>query len=236
MNIFQLLSRKIIKLSFDFSVHTIERYSDMHKYEKQVEELKLLEKGTLGREIANCLEEHNLKLVPKFESHDLKHVLLDYKMTPEDEIRMQAFMIGNGNYSVVSFAIFFFGVLLLPDLWRTFLTDFRKGRDTQPISSWTIEQFGNKNLSSLQEELSNTKIKKTNPFNMKRITQFMAISSVLAGVFGMIYCLPFLFSSNLADLIGAGFPFIGGAILVIGGLLTLSNLVRIRAENTSNVN
>ena len=62
--------------------------------------------------------------------------------------------------------------------------------------------------------------------NMKQLTQFAAIATVLAGVFGMLFCLPFLFSSNVADLVGAGFPFVGGAILVVGGLLTLSNLTK----------
>ena len=70
--------------------------------------------GTLGKDIANCLEKNNLRFVPNYESHDLKHVLLDFKMTPVDEIRMQAFMLGNGNYSIPGFAIFIFGALLLP--------------------------------------------------------------------------------------------------------------------------
>jgi len=42
----------------------------------------------------------------------------------------------------------------------------------------------------------------------------------------MLFCVKFLFSSNIADLVGAGFPFIGGAILSVGGLLALSNLSR----------
>lgn len=208
----------------------------MGKYHQQVEELRQFENGTLGREIANCLDEHDLTLVPKYESHDLKHVLLGYKMTAEDEIRMQAFMIGNGNYSIPAFTIFFFGAILLPELWPKFHSDFKKGRKTIPISAWTIEQYGSKNLSSLKMELLNTKVQRINSFDMKKITQFMAFSSIFAGVFGMIFCLPFLFSSNLADLVGAGFPFVGGAILVIGGLFALSNLARVKTENTHNIN
>ncbi|MEL7006633.1 MAG: hypothetical protein AAFN93_28495, partial [Bacteroidota bacterium] len=77
----------------------------MKAYDEQLEQLRQLEKGTLGREIADCLDKHNLRLVPHYESHDLKHSLLDYKMTPTDEIRLQAFMIGNGNISIPSIAI-----------------------------------------------------------------------------------------------------------------------------------
>ena len=226
MNILQKISRRIIKVSFDTSVSTIEYFSKMDRYHQQVDELRKLENGTLGKEIANCLDSHDLTLVPKYESHDLKHVLLDYKMTAEDEIRMQAFMIGNGNYSIPSFTIFFFGAILLPDLWTTFYSDFKKGRLTIPISKWTINDFAIRQIIELRTELARPKRQELNLINMKRLTKFAAMATVLAGIFGMLFCLPFLFSSNMADLVGAGFPFVGGAILVVGGLLTLSNLTK----------
>lgn len=226
MNTLQKIARKIIKLSFDFSVSTIEYFSQMDKYHKQVDQLRTLENGTLGKEIAHCLDTYKLTLVPKYESHDLKHVLLSYQMTAEDEIRMQAFMIGNGNYSIPSFAILIFGALLLPDLWSTFYADFKKGRNSIQISEWTIEKYAHRNLAELRIELQKPKMEQKTIFSIKQVTKYGAFASITAGVFGMLFCLPFLFSSNIADLVGAGFPFIGGAILAVGGLLTLSNLSR----------
>lgn len=226
MNILQNISRRIIKISFDASVSTIEYFSKMDRYLEQVDELRKLDRGTLGKEIANCLDNHKLTLVPKYESHDLKHVLLDYKMTAEDEIRMQAFMIGNGNYSIPSFAIFIFGAILLPDLWSTFRLDFKKGRQTIPISNWTINDFANRSITELRTELARPEQHEINLIDMTRFTQIAAMATVFAGIFGMLFCLPFLFSSNMADLVGAGFPFIGGAVLIVGGLLTLSNLIK----------
>jgi ubiquinone biosynthesis protein Coq4 len=160
MNILQKITRKIIKVSFDISVLTIEFFSKMDKYHQEVDKLRKLEKGTLGKEIANCLDNHNLTLVPKYESHDLKHILLNYKMIPEDEIRMQAFMIGNGNYSIPSFTIFIFGAILLPELWLTFYSDFKQGRQTISISKWTINDFANKPITELQNQLAQLKQKK----------------------------------------------------------------------------
>ena len=226
MNILQKIARRIIKISFDTSVKTIECFSEMDKYHKQVNELRNLKNGTLGKEIANCLDSHSLTLVPKYESHDLKHVLLNYQMTAEDEIRMQAFMVGNGNYSIPSFAILFFGAILLPDLWRTFYSDFKKGKNSIGISEWTIEKYATRNLTELRAELLKPEFEHKTIFDMKRVTKFGAFASIAAGIFGMIFCLPFLFSSNMADLVGAGFPFVGGAILAVGGLLALSNLSR----------
>lgn len=226
MNILQKIARKIIKQSFDLSVSTIEFFSKMEPYEQKVSELRKLQDGTLGKEIAECLDKHNLTLVPKYESHDLKHVLLNYQMTAEDEIRMQAFMVGNGNYSIPSFAILIFGAILLPDLWRTFYSDFKKGKKSIEISEWTIEKYANRNLTELRAELLKPEFEYKTILNMKRVTKFGAFASIIAGMFGMIFCLPFLFSSNIADLVGAGFPFVGGAILAVGGLLALSNLSR----------
>ena len=226
MNILQKIARKIIKQSFDLSVSTIELFSKMEPYKQKVSELRNLEKGTLGKEIAECLDKHNLTLIPKYESHDLKHVLLNYQMTAEDEIRMQAFMVGNGNYSIPSFAILIFGAILLPDLWRTFYSDFKKGKKSIGISEWSIEKYATRNLTELRAELLKPEFEQKTIFDMKRVTKFGAFASITAGIFGMIFCLPFLFSSNMADLVGAGFPFVGGAILAVGGLLALSNLSR----------
>ncbi len=224
MNLLRKTARKIIKKSFDFSITTIEYFSDMEVYNKQVSKLRKLKKGTLGKEIANCLDNYNLTLVPGFESHDLKHVLLDYKMTPEGEIRMQAFMIGNGNYSIPSFMILIFGAILLPDLWSVFYADFKKGKKSIPVSAWTIEKYANKDLDELRLQLQKPILNQRKTIEMISLIKAAAYTAIMAGVFGMIFCLPFLFSSNMLDLVGAGFPFVGGAILCVGGLLTLSNL------------
>lgn len=224
MNILQQLARKIIKVSFDFSISVIEFFSDIKPYKQKVSVLRKLDNGTLGKEIATCLDSYNLNLVPKFESHDLKHVLFAFKMTPEDEIRMQAFMIGNGNYSIPSFSIFIFGAILLPELWIQFYKDFKKGRNTVSVSNWQIKDYATRNLDELRKELVKPVSAEKPLFDIQKITKIGAFASIIAGIFGILFCLPFLFSSNVADLVGAGFPFVGGAILFIGGLLVLSNL------------
>ena len=65
---------------------------------------------------------------------------------------------------------------------------------------------------------------------MKTLVKIGAYIAITLGTFGMIFCLPFLFSNNMADLVGAGFPFVGGAIIASGGLISLSNLTRQHKE------
>ena len=57
---------------------------------------------------------------------------------------------------------------------------------------------------------------------IKKIINTLAIISMSAGLLGMLFCFPHLWSANIADLIGAGFPFVAGSILFGTGLLTLA--------------
>ncbi len=226
MNVLQIIARKIIRKSFHLSVRAIEQFHDIDVYDEKTRQLGAMPEGTLGNDIALCLKNNRLRLVPGYESHDLKHVLLGFKMTPIDEIRLQAFMIGNGNYSIPSFAIFTFGAILLPDCWSTFHNDFKKGRNTQPVSQWTIDEYAHCDTATLQQRITNHSTVQRNPFDMKKLVRFGAISAILFGILGMLFSLPFLFSSSLPDLVGAGFPFVGGAILASAGLIALSNLAK----------
>ena len=56
---------------------------------------------------------------------------------------------------------------------------------------------------------------------IKTAINVLAIVTMLAGLFGMLFCFPFLWSARMEDLVGAGFPFVGGSILFGTGLLTL---------------
>lgn len=167
----QKIARKTINQAFELSVSTIEFFSNMEPYKQKVSELRKLENGTLGKEIAERLDSQTLNLVPKYESHDLKHVLLNYHMTAEDEIRIQAFMIGNGNYSIPSFAILFFGAILLPDLWLTFYSDFKKGKKSIEISEWSIEKYANRNLTELRAKLIKPEFEQRPILEMKRVAK-----------------------------------------------------------------
>ena len=148
MHIFQKLARRIIESAFELSVATIGFFNDMSRFRRKVDTLRRCAAGSVGKEIADILDRRGLTLVPGYESHDLKHALLGFDMTAEGEVRMQAFMIGNGNYSVPSFAILIFGAVLLPDLWPTFQADFQEGRNACPISAWTIDRYASESLTS----------------------------------------------------------------------------------------
>ena len=112
---------------------------------------------------------------------------------------------------------------------------FKEGRKAISIKEWSIEEFADKPIEELREKVFNQRERKLNPMRnltIREISQFGSFATIAAGIFGMLFCFPFLWSSNIADLVGAGFPFVAGAILTIGGLINLSILSRqIQIEN-----
>jgi hypothetical protein len=70
---------------------------------------------------------------------------------------------------------------------------------------------------------------------MRSIAKFGAYTSIILGTLGMLFCLPFLFSSRLVDVFGAGFPFVGGAIIAGAGLFTLASLSKQDKQSPASV-
>ena len=70
---------------------------------------------------------------------------------------------------------------------------------------------------------------------MKKTAKRGAYTAITLGTFGMCFCLPFLFSARLVDVVGAGFPFVGGAIIASGGLVTLAYLSRYEKQTSDSI-
>ncbi|WP_421753240.1 hypothetical protein [Croceimicrobium sp.] len=61
-----------------------------------------------------------------------------------------------------------------------------------------------------------------NKVNLKSLIPLISAITMVAGLLGMFFCFPFLWSANMADLVGAGFPFVAGSVLFGAGLISLS--------------
>ncbi|GAB2713000.1 hypothetical protein GCM10011495_40290 [Hymenobacter frigidus] len=83
---------QLIRHAFFFSVWCLEQCHDKVRYHRQVTTLSQLPEETVGHALGACLLARELTLVPGFESHDLKHLVLAYELEPMGEIRMQAFV------------------------------------------------------------------------------------------------------------------------------------------------
>ena len=83
---------------------------------------------SLGFRLGEFLTKHKYDLIPKMEEHDVMHVLMGYKTTVEDEVKMQFFLIGNRKKSVYAFITVIAGCLLIPEFYEEYIQEFKKGR------------------------------------------------------------------------------------------------------------
>ncbi|NJO92224.1 MAG: hypothetical protein HC831_27090 [Chloroflexia bacterium] len=60
----------------------------------------------------------------------------------------------------------------------------------------------------------------------KSIVALIAIVAIIFGAAGMLYSFPSLFSAKIENIIGAGFPFLSGAVLISGGLISIAITTR----------
>ncbi|MDI1255249.1 MAG: hypothetical protein PSV16_04030 [Flavobacterium sp.] len=118
--------------------------------------LRSLKKGSVGRKVAEMLDEKGYRLIPKFENHDLKHIVLEYEMTMKDEIKMQAYLVGNGNLTLpclifLSLAIFY------PIIWKDLFKEYKNGKDANSIHYLTLDNCMRKSLKQIKLEYGRTR-------------------------------------------------------------------------------
>ena len=150
LNGYQVLARKIIvHARTSFLIPIFQQLYGTRNTQIQLTFLQNLPAGTLGKGVADILAQHNLQLIPHYENHDLKHVLLGYDMTPEDELKLKAFMLGNGDWSFTCIGFLLFAVLT-PEVWSTLRQHFLRGQRTQPIVRWTLAEYAAYPTAELQ--------------------------------------------------------------------------------------
>jgi ubiquinone biosynthesis protein Coq4 len=154
LNAYQRLARQaVVHVRTSFLIPLLWRWYRPRHARQQLQELASLPPGTLGRGVADLLRAHHLQLIPHYEDHDLKHVLLGYGMTPEDELKLKAFTLGNGDYSLTCVGFLLMG-LLLPELWPELRQHFRRGRQVRAgVYRWRLRDYAARDLAELRREI-----------------------------------------------------------------------------------
>jgi len=113
------------------------------------------EQGTLGNMIGKFLIKKDLHPLPRLESHDAYHLLLDYDTVFKDETALFYFSLGNGYNSIFlkmsSFAAFIF----FPEDWLIFWEHFKRGKNTRPIHKWDFKELLSENYQDLKKLIKN---------------------------------------------------------------------------------
>ncbi len=106
------------------------------RFPYDMQALSAMPRGTVGAELYAMLSGKNLRLLPHYAKHDLKHVILGYDTTGAGEVSLQFFMLGNGHCSFPVAATVLYGVCTMPEHWSGFRRAFRRGRATEYIEHW----------------------------------------------------------------------------------------------------
>lgn len=140
-----LKTKLVIKpLQFIFKIRT----------QQYLDKLENSSPNTVGNDVLLLLKKNSLKPIPFFEDHDLKHLILGYEMSSEEEVRMQFYLLGNGNRSI-SCLLFVLSGLLLPSCWETFYNDYNKGKNSQNILNLKLDNCLNLLTSQLYSKYRN---------------------------------------------------------------------------------
>jgi len=118
-------------------------------------ELSAFRAGTLGYDLVHFLHRKNLKLLPHYAKHDIKHILLQYDTTDEGEVCLQCFMLGNGHISFPVAATVLFGFVTMPEYWKKFRTAYRRGKKSIPIKKWQWFSILEQSTHSLIYKINN---------------------------------------------------------------------------------
>jgi ubiquinone biosynthesis protein Coq4 len=125
-------------------------------------ELQQLPGGSLGNELFHFLTRNKFTLLPHFETHDVKHVLLDYAATGKDEACIQYFYIGNGHYSIATVVSAIASFILMPEYFFAFRKAFQRGKKALPIGNIHLGHLLHCNTQELKLRFHIEEIQSTN--------------------------------------------------------------------------
>ncbi|MFB6453646.1 hypothetical protein ACE38W_00115 [Chitinophaga sp. Hz27] len=137
-----------IKLT-GITIRILELFFDTTSLRQLENELSALPTPSVGFAVHQMLYENDYHLIPRFEDHDLKHLILDYQYTMQDEIIMQAYLIGNGNYSWPCL-LFFCLAIFYPSTWKYLAAAFKQGKKAMPIKQLRLRHCMTQPLSAIR--------------------------------------------------------------------------------------
>jgi len=130
-------------------IKPLQRFVARHFCSQKLAYMRSLPVRTVGHDLAKMLDSRGLKLIPGFTKHDLDHLILGYGMEPEEELCMQAYLIGNGRWQVQVF-LFLGSSIVLPGLWSTLWAHYRSGQRSPAIKLLRLDDCLTQNTEDLR--------------------------------------------------------------------------------------
>lgn len=113
-------------------------------------DLRSFPTGSLGKELANFLDDNKIDLIPKAENHDVFHMVTGYKTTAEQEIAMQYWLVGNGKLTPYTIGTCIIGIVIIPEYFKSYKNALKKGIKSPTIFDWKFEELLYSNASQIR--------------------------------------------------------------------------------------
>lgn len=134
LTILKTFRRKMLVWStHSVALPAIRRIRDLPRFPFSFQQLAAMPDQSLGRELVNFLQAHNLKMLQWYETHDIKHLVLGYPPNECGEVALQFFMLGNRHYSPAVWLTVVTGLLTMPEYYGAFYKAWKRGRNTPPV-------------------------------------------------------------------------------------------------------
>jgi Coenzyme Q (ubiquinone) biosynthesis protein Coq4 len=133
-------SNVLVLLTHTIALPVLKVVRRKKKFPYSMEQLSALPYETVGNELWQLLNAHSIRLLPYYERHDIKHVVLDYPLTDEGEVCLQFFMLANGRISFPVLATVLYGLLTMPEYYSSFRKAWVKGKRTKSLEN--MDWFG----------------------------------------------------------------------------------------------
>jgi ubiquinone biosynthesis protein Coq4 len=143
----------LVALTHNIALPVLKKIRKVKPFPYTKEQLLQMEKGTVGKDLADFLGDKQLELLPHYARHDMKHVILGYDTTEEGELCLQSFMFGNGRVSFPVLATILFGLFTSPEHWKKMYASFKKGKRCTSIHDWNWFALVPKKTLELRNEI-----------------------------------------------------------------------------------
>lgn len=121
-------SKLLVLLTHTIALPVLKIIRKKKVFPYSMEQLSALPYETVGNELWQVLNEQNLRLLPYYEKHDIKHVVLQYPFTDEGEVSLQFFMLANGRISFPVLSTVIYGIVTMPEYYSSFKNAYRRGK------------------------------------------------------------------------------------------------------------
>jgi len=126
--------RLLVWSTHSVALPIIRMAGNLPRFPYSITALRAMPDGTLGNALMQFLDSQGLVLLPQYESHDIKHVLLGYGADEEGEAAMQYFFLGNGARSFPVIITVLVTLIIMPEFYSSFRRAYIRGRHTPPLA------------------------------------------------------------------------------------------------------